>query len=606
MANTVGFKMGLQSAVDNLMKNKTGATPGSFYLTSDTHRLYVGAEDGSLQSVNEGVETISDISQLPAVNNSNYAAYAGRFFYAVNQNILCVFSGKEHGWVQLNPDTAVTKVEFITVELSGENGVRVNNRLCNSVNGTLKYLTSDNLDIIGENGLIVDISEVTDANGVKCHRLTIKDDTYTMSTEQSGANAAIKLTSEQGNNSDFQFIPTVADGESVTNVTFKVNDDGDIEISTKDSKNKSLTIKDSEGFDIMIEDNHNHKISGNLNPIIQYGDHGEQAKFVDGVAVLDVYSKEDIAESLKALNAMTYRGTVGTGGSAALKVIYSTSSQRTIITDANGNDVKCAIGDTFLVCSENNNVDGVTELTIGTLLIAKGTEGSDGYITAASLKFDAVESTNDTDTKYHFTSETVTNGGGVALKGNGIEGQKGILHIQGDTQAHIIIEKDSESLSNSLGAGVKETLTIKHADVARSDDNSTTEITMSNVKVNNISNFGQELTIPVVVGVTTDSSGHITGVKTRKYYVKNTPGKLTGASYETLAYEKDGKSVGVVTSVMGISNTETNAQQTIEKHMAFTSTSLKITNDDTANINDSTSSDTASGLQIELVWGTFS
>ena len=42
----VGFKLGLQSSVDNIIDAGKGAEEGSFYLTSDTHRLYIGAKNG--------------------------------------------------------------------------------------------------------------------------------------------------------------------------------------------------------------------------------------------------------------------------------------------------------------------------------------------------------------------------------------------------------------------------------------------------------------------------------------------------------------------------------------------------------------------------------
>ena len=162
MANhNVGFKMGLQSAVDALIQNKTGATPGSFYLTSDTHRLYIGADDGSLQSVNEGVETVQSVINLPGINSNNASVYAGRFFYAIKENILCVFSGRE--WIQLNPDTAVTAMEFVAFEFD-ENQIRINNRICNQVSGSssVTYIESNYVDIIGANGIKVEISDFSD------------------------------------------------------------------------------------------------------------------------------------------------------------------------------------------------------------------------------------------------------------------------------------------------------------------------------------------------------------------------------------------------------------------------------------------------------------
>ena len=40
----VGFRLGLQSSADAIIAAGTGAEEGSFSLTSDSHRLYIGAE----------------------------------------------------------------------------------------------------------------------------------------------------------------------------------------------------------------------------------------------------------------------------------------------------------------------------------------------------------------------------------------------------------------------------------------------------------------------------------------------------------------------------------------------------------------------------------
>ena len=69
MAN-VSFKLGLQSAIDQLLIAKTGAEEGSFYLTSDTHRLYIGGKtspgdtDVQVFPVNEGVTTVDASRKL--------------------------------------------------------------------------------------------------------------------------------------------------------------------------------------------------------------------------------------------------------------------------------------------------------------------------------------------------------------------------------------------------------------------------------------------------------------------------------------------------------------------------------------------------------------
>lgn len=78
------------------------ATDGYFYLTTDTHRLYVGQGE-ALVPVNEGVLTVANIEALPE------SAHAGDFYYATAENVLCVYNGSQ--FIQINPDTGMTSVE---------------------------------------------------------------------------------------------------------------------------------------------------------------------------------------------------------------------------------------------------------------------------------------------------------------------------------------------------------------------------------------------------------------------------------------------------------------------------------------------------------------
>ena len=99
MAN-VGFKLGTQAKVDELLKTPgTAVIEGSFYLTNDTHRLYIGQNENSsdanakLFPVNEGVITVATVDDLPKVSTDNGSVYAGRFYYVTAGHILCVHNG---------------------------------------------------------------------------------------------------------------------------------------------------------------------------------------------------------------------------------------------------------------------------------------------------------------------------------------------------------------------------------------------------------------------------------------------------------------------------------------------------------------------------------
>lgn len=120
MAN-VSFKRGMQASLEAL----TNIEDGVFYLTTDTHKLYIG-QDGELALLNECIKMVDYVenapegaTQLPAANAVN----AGELYYVKNGNIFCVSDG--NSWNQINPntDTKVTgaKVERISRDENGIN-----------------------------------------------------------------------------------------------------------------------------------------------------------------------------------------------------------------------------------------------------------------------------------------------------------------------------------------------------------------------------------------------------------------------------------------------------------------------------------------------------
>ena len=60
----LSFKCGSQAALEPYIKGNTPAVDGTFYLTNDTSRLYVG-NNGKAIPVNQGVITVANINALP-------------------------------------------------------------------------------------------------------------------------------------------------------------------------------------------------------------------------------------------------------------------------------------------------------------------------------------------------------------------------------------------------------------------------------------------------------------------------------------------------------------------------------------------------------------
>lgn len=121
------------------------AIEGAFYLTSDTHRLYIGRSiqvDNATKTVpipvNEGIQSVSNASALSSID-----AHAGEFYYAEQENILCIYNGTE--WVQINPDTDTNdtiKVKNVIIS-SAETVTGTYKKASSSYNNSTTYYTCD-------------------------------------------------------------------------------------------------------------------------------------------------------------------------------------------------------------------------------------------------------------------------------------------------------------------------------------------------------------------------------------------------------------------------------------------------------------------------------
>ena len=347
----VGFKTGLQSKVDQMLSDHVTypAEHGCFYLTQDSHRLYVGNEDHTLSPVNEGIQTLTwselqtEATRLSTAGAEARKAATGRFYYASDRNILCVYNGTN--FVQLNENTN-TYVRAHSMSVSTAEGVStVQSRITNT-DGT----TDQNLDatftVTGANGIVVSGTGTA---------LTITGDTYTLSHAAGANNVGAKITLDStANDSEVSLIP----GD---NVTIESGANG-ITIGAADTKNTELAIKSlkagdtegTQGFNVAVTETGGHKVQASVDPTVAWytnasGNDTTSAHFVNGQAVLDVYSRAAIDSKLQAVNAMTYRGTVGTNGTGATSITYSNGT--TSILDGE-TAVPVSIGDTFLALQD--------------------------------------------------------------------------------------------------------------------------------------------------------------------------------------------------------------------------------------------------------------
>ena len=574
----LGFKVGLQADVDTMLAagSSAGAQHGCFYLTKDSHRLYIGNEDTSLSAVNEGIETVT-WSQLESIASSIVGnadakkALTGRFYYASDQNILCVYNGTN--FVQLNENTN-TYVDGHSMAVSAASNVAT---VTSTVENSSGQDFSDSFTVTGANGITITGSGKA---------MTISGDTYTLSSEQSGADVNLKLDSTNTSNDSSVKL------KAGTNVTLsKAANAEEITISSANTTNASLVIDElgssttpTTGFKVTITDSVGAAKSDTVDPTVSWytdasasGTTTDSAHFANGNAVLDVYSRAAVDSKLQAVNAMTYRGKVGTSGDAVASSISYSNGVASIV-DASSNPVAVSIGDTFLA-ETDGSYNGVA-YKAGSLFIARstdGTEQADGTIAASKLAFDVVAEQFSSDT--NFTLVPIT------------DGVKLVASTGGEKGAFKVVSGDAFISTSEATTGTSpnqtKTITLTHANVTRTDGTGTAVTQTAKGSV----------TIPVVTGVTSDAKGHVTGVEVTDYTLTDTNGTLSSMSSSTSVDANNTK--GTIT--VGATFTQSNGStlgNTPSTSFTVSSSSLKIEDDDA-------NGGTPAGIAINMVWGSF-
>lgn len=581
----VGFLTGAQSSIDTMLSKgaNAGAKHGYFYLTKDSHRLYVGNSDGSISAVNEGVQTVTYLGDLPNLQTAaDKVAYTGRFFYVQYKdstagqvdsniaNILCVYNGS--AWVQINANTD-THINSNTYTTSTTGATAT---ITNAIGSTDGGSVTGKFEIVTAGGL--KIAKTAGAT----NSITITGDKFTLAAGD-GATGEVKLNL------------TSANGQAGSSVTLK-SDPSTTVLTRKDNVitisgrvNASLAVANATGgktgFTVTVKDNQGKTVTGSYDPIIKYGSKAQSStKLVDGVFNINAYNKEEIDQLMRDLNAMEYRGTVGANGTAATAWAELLKLPQ-------------KIGYTYLFSSPItvNNV----EHTTGTLAIARGTEytAADlaagtitkaelvGTINPATLTWDFVESTNDTDTTYKLY--TAAEGVGFKLRDSS-GGNKGQIKYAG---------AGGLTVSQSLQGGVdisenkpaENVITITHNTVKRTD----TETNPDKIKLSSqtpATHLNDTITIPVITGIKTNDQGHVTGVNTVNYELNDTATVITGMT-SAASQNADG-SIALKTKVTATSSSGKNMVQNGTATATIKSSSLTLG----AN---------GASVSIDMTWGEF-
>ena len=557
----IQFLLGTQANLEKYISGSSTAAEGTFYLTNDTHRLYVGTSLGTAVPVNEGVITVPNLDAL-----QNVSAHPGEFYYVTNGNILCVYTGKE--WVQINNNTNTYVKKTDTVVSLADQVATITTKYTMN-DGTTPISDSWNLAVA--EGVKVSIDAATD----KVILTGVVNDSFGVSAASNIA--TVTLRDSFSNEKTFK----VKTGDTNT-MTVGASAEGDaVVLNVKNMANTGLKVTpEATGFRVGVTDIMGTQ-SDVINPSIKVGASSDDTKhktlnFVNGTATLPIYTKEEIDDIKLALNAMTYRGLVGTSAS-------STNPQKVIKAWATVKDSSAEIGDTYLFAEQVT--DGSNVYSKGTMAIARGVE-TNGVIPAGNVIWDFVESTVNTDTKYELNNQATAAGtagfvqlvgklGGITESGKKVFFEDGTaikasVTVDNDGHAHISFAHEGITASKTTG-----TVAQGVATYASSNDKSE-----------------KATTITTIESITVNAQGHVTNLKTNTITLKDTNAVINSVGMSVGA-AKAAKEVVLTSSVQlkdGAGTTMTAKTGTLKMKS------------DTLVFNQADSGKT---LGIDLVWGSF-
>ena len=474
--NAVKFKLGTQTSL-NALKNdpKKGWEVGTFYLTSDSSRLYIGQAD-ELALLNKSVEIYDNLN---ALSGKKTVSTKGDIAYCVTENVLAYYNGST--WNQINPDDDTILTAIIQSVSTATGGVKITTGGTNSVDG--KTVTAAEVTITGDKGV-----QVSTPNN---KAITITGDTYTLNVQEHADTTNdidLVLDSALQNDSTVH----IKGGENVT-VT-KTADSNGIQITAKDTKLNDISLglgadgelqvgaSDTGNTNVLKKQKLGYFVDGSYYGI------GSDTKQVD----LPVYSKDQVDALINKLDGMTYRGTIGTSGTT-----FTMDASFNVLKGGTATEIH--IGDMFLV--QGGKLTYATEKTagIGDMLIATAKDGkseTNGVLAIGDVEWTYVPAGDDADidTTYTFKASGATDSMTITSStSNGATVGK-IAFTEGDG---IVIE----STDNGGNEPNQLSVNIKHGtyDTAKTTDNKS------------LTNGG---TFDVIDSITYNN-GHISGINTK-------------------------------------------------------------------------------------------
>ena len=444
----------------SLHPKKTGVNgnPDVQTLSDITADFYVKASDiGSI-----AVATDISVSSSAVANNKttvkvkdNGSNTEGSFVLAGGNNV--TLSGGN------GSDIVINAKDTTYAMTSGADNSNATLSLTPSVNGTAQ--AAQNVYFKAGTDLTVD--------GTTAGEITYAHATYATPSAMTGTAESIA----SGENSHtFSVVDAIGTSNGhVTSVTKKnitVRDttytpesitadaNGHLTFSIKDSNNETHTAssRDNSGSPVLF-----HKITVDGTEVTKYNQEN----------LGSFYSAAEVDNKINGLNAMTYKGKVGTVADGGDVTALPTIANDTI-----------HVGDTYLVVT--NGIGSDSNSKVGDLYIASGTE-TNGKITSG-LSWTLVKA-GERDTTYNFQTATIDSAPSIQYQAAGTGGWNTIASIVGGT-------KLTASLSNG-------TITIDHDSIA----NLPSTAQGNNSSITSALAFGGTFKVP---SVTVDGQGHVT------------------------------------------------------------------------------------------------
>lgn len=618
----VRFLQGTQAQLNLYLPISTNAKrgtalEGAFYLTTDTHRLYIGrkvdsgADAGKIfpVQVSAGITTVANTGDLESLSRDGEK---GDMYYIQDGNVLAVLEIDDDGtrrWVQVNPPTGITNFYHDTLQLVPNTSARLNSVVSTQAGNA----PIAQVDIKGERNIEITTASGNfgiDANGKpivnRAAAITIKGVDYqlgTTATDSNDLNGAVANLVKNNTDIDSSLIlqgdeTSRIEGDSTIAVTSDNN--GNITVSGPRFKDITTVGPASGGF--LIDLNYYNpltnlvsKASGKLTPKISVGETPQTIDFISGIASLPVYTQDEvdqhIGESISAqlttANAMNYRGTIDS--IQAQNPATGNSLNEKIATNG------AHIGDTYKVVGVTT--EGITILgnTVynGDLIILRSSDdteqGPNGTIETNKIIYDIVPSgdeqalgvilnTFETGRSNNQPAATIVNL--VDTK----DGNSSILLSRYKSTEYINVKSTQSTNGKILD------LEFEHRDVARDSDSNTE--TLANSLGTDYEVDNEEKSIFVLSdynSLITDSKGHVKGLTGTK--VKLSHNKLTTSTsnYQHSFSNDSLTSYGFLKLTL-----KDKLNNSLISTLKMSSQTLTFTGEDDA-----------TDLNVELLWGEF-